>query len=152
MPVDNDYLIGFYLEPTGYGKEYEFVCGISYLPDDEQNILQDHHFDITMAFEFPWETDDPLAANCIKNSIPNWAFSYEHYSLEEFIGLFEKNFDTLVEPFFDKTFGLKMLRENWNLFKGKSDARLILLCSRAGLDVAAVCSYLKRPIPSIIHH
>ena len=145
---DDDYLIGFYLEPTGYGKEYEFVYGISYLPDNEQNILQEHHFDITMAFNFPWEPDDPLAANCIKNNIPNWALAYERYTLEEFIDLFEKNFAVHIEPFFDKTLGLKMFHKNWNLFKGKSDDRLIFLCTRAGLNILEVCNYLQRPIPS----
>ncbi len=145
--IDDDYLIGFYLEPTGYGKEYEFVYGVLYLPDDEQDILQDRRFDITMCFEFPWEPDDPLAANCMKMNMSNWALAYERYTIEEVNEMLDKNFHLHIEPFLDKSYGLKIFRQDWRSFRGLSDARLILLCARAELDIAEVCAYLGRPVP-----
>ena len=125
--VSDDCLLGFYLEPSSYYREYECTFGVLYLPDETQNVLEDRRFDITMCFEFPWEADDPWAANFKKSGLPNMYIAYERYTEDEVVAMFEKNIHDYLMPFFDRTYGLRMLRQNPHLYRGMPEDRVQFL-------------------------
>lgn len=142
--LDGDYLLGFYMEPTGLSKAYMFTCGIIYLPD---NIKLPFHgvFDLQWDFIFPWEPNDEFDIHlCLERQKYRGVFKYEDYSIEQLEEILTQNYNYYITPLFDKEYGLCLFRDDWRLMNRFSVQSIEKLCNRAGLDVAEVRAFLKK--------
>lgn len=142
--IDEDYLIGFCLEPTGRSKGYYFICGIIYLPDSIKMPINGI-FDLEWKFVFPWEPIGEFdIEKCIDNKLYKKVFEYEAYSLEQLEELFSVNYAYFIERLSDKEYGLDLFRNNWKRMNRFSVQSIDKICKRAGLDTAAVLKYLGK--------
>lgn len=142
--IDDDYLISFYLDPTGRSKGYYFICGIIYLPDDIKMPVNGI-FDLEWKFIFPWEpTSEFDVAKCLDDKLYKKVFEYEAYSLEQLDVIFSQNYMYFIDRLSDKEYGLELFRNNWTLMNRFSVKSISKICKRAGLDVLSVLKYLGK--------
>lgn len=142
--IDNDYLIGFEMEPSTYCKGYCFTCGIIYLPD-EQRMPFRGIFDLHWDFVFPWEPDgDPDVQRCIERKLLRRIFEYEDYSIEQLDRIFEANYNYFMLPLYDKNYGLDIFRSSWRRMQYYPVPKIEMLCKRAGLDAQEVLAFLGK--------
>ena len=142
--VDEDYLIGFFLDPTGRTKGYYFICGIIYLPDSIKMPINGL-FDLEWKFIFPWEpTSEFDVEKCLDTKLYKKVFEYEAYNLEQLEIIFSKNYAYFIDRLLDKEYGLDLFRKNWNRMNRFSAHSVDKICKRAGLDTDSVLKYLKK--------
>lgn len=142
--IDNDYLIGFFLDSTGRSRGYYFICGIIYLPDDIKMPINGI-FDLEWKFIFPWEaTDEFDIQKCLDNKLYKKVFEYEAYSLAQLEVIFAKNYAYFMNRLSDKEYGLNLFRNNWNRMNRFSVQSINKICERAGLDTQSVLEHLGK--------
>lgn len=142
--IDDDYLIGFHLDPSSYGKGYRFVCGIIYLPDELKIPLRGV-FDLEWIFRFPTDPTSKLdLSNYTWDRTLETVFHYENYSIEQLETFFEINYDYFITPLFDKEYGLEMFRKDWRLMNRFAPKTVFKLCERASIDAQAVFKHLGK--------
>ena len=140
---DDDYLIGFYLEPSSYVKGYAFVCGIIYLPDELCMPFRGV-FDLQWEFQFPCKPEEKLDLSTYpENPKLCRVFEYEKFTLEQLEKVFEVNYEYFMVPLLDKNYGLDIFRSNWAVFNRFDTQSILKICQRAGIDSEKVFRYLE---------
>lgn len=142
---DDDYLVGFYLEPSTYVKGYSFIYGIIYLPD-ELKIPFRGLFDLDGSFRFPCDPDEELdLTTYLENPKLSHIFEYEEYTLEQLDKLFEINYEYFMVPLLDKEHGLDQFRDptKWFIFRRFAPQNVLKICQKAGIDSEKVFRYLE---------
>ena len=147
--IDDDYLIGVFLDPSSYCKGYRFTCGAIYLPD-EQKMPFCGKFDIQRNFVFPLDSNGLVGflehneSGCKESFARNTIFEYESYTLEQLDKLFEINYSYFVVPLMNKEYGLEWFRNNWKSMNRFSRNNVIKICKRAGINSDEVLAYLGK--------
>lgn len=147
--IDDDYLIGLFLDPSSYCKGYRFICGAIYLPD-EQKMPFCGKFDIQRNFIFPLDSNslvgslDYIDSDSRELSTRNTIFEYENYTIEQLDKLFETNYSRFVVPLMNKEYGLEKFRDNWKSMNRFSKNNVMKICKRAGINSDEVLAYLGK--------
>lgn len=142
---DNDYLVGFYLNPDSCSKGYMFNCGIIFLPDDEFFPLTGY-FDYPKQFFFPFDLNIPIDYSAYpdrrKIGPSILLFEYEKYTLEQLEYYFSKNYDIFIKPFENKDYVYDLYRKDWRLMRHFEPQKVAMICERANLDKKDVFDFL----------
>lgn len=142
--LEQDYLIALELYPCTYGKQYQVICGVIFLPDEKKIPLRGI-YDYQCNFRFPLEPDTPWDPG-IPIQQQRWGIylKYELFTQERLTSLIDYNIEQVMKPLYDRETVLNVFRDNWKMMNRFSVPTIEKLCSFANLDAQEVLSTLGK--------
>lgn len=142
--LQDDYLIAVELYPCTYGKQYQLICGVIFLPDEQKLPLRGI-YDYECNFRFPLDPGAPWDPT-LPIHHQKWGIylKYELYTQEQLAALIDYNIEQVVKPLYDKEAVLDVFRSNWKMMNRFSAQTVEKLCRFAGLDTQEVLAALGK--------
>lgn len=137
--LDDDYLIGVFLDHHSYAKAYYVEFGVIYEPD-EKRLPFSGWCDWDARFLFTANQEEDLEQYPIeilklkaKGKLIDW-FEYDVRSENEFITQLQINIEKRLSLLYDKEYVLNLYRENWVLFRMIPYETVYKIARLAGID------------------
>lgn len=137
--IDDDYLVGVWLEHSSYKKTYRVLYGVNYLPD-ERGLPFNRWCDWHANFYFTTDISDDLRKYPIEDIHGRFGkaltqdFEYECRTAEDFDFAMNINVEKRLTPVFDKSYVLDIYRNDWIYFRGVPHVTVRKLCGLLGID------------------
>ncbi len=143
--LDDNYLIGIYMDHHPYCKGYFIEYGVIYLPDDEKMPFRGD-FDWSSRFFFTTDPEDDLSKyhfdvdeadeNFYKKIFDY--FEYDVFTLEELDAQLDLNIKKLLPALLDKNFVLEFYKKKLSVFTTLSTKTQIKLIKRGNYNLDIV--------------
>jgi len=148
--VDDQYIIGIWLDHSSFGKVYRIVYGVIYLPTEEDKQFPfANSCDWSSRFYFTKDPSDDLAKypvellDTARISDVTFQCSYENRTKEEFLASFTLNMERRFSHIYNKEYVLNQYRTDWHLFRKLRAETIPKICTLANIDHDAVIAFLK---------
>lgn len=142
--IDKDYLVGFELHPSSYGKGYYLHFGVLFLPDEKKWPFCGL-FDHQMQLVFP---------NCLNEEIDTLSFPnppawgrcclYDEFSASQLDEILQLNYEHFIAPRLNKDYVLSLYRNNWKMMSWMNPSGIKKICGLIGADPYEVAEFLDR--------
>ena len=138
--LEDDYLVGIFLDHSSYGKEYYIQYGVIYEPD-EKRLPFSGWCDWSVRFKFTTKPNDDLSLYPIedinhhfsRDDVIDW-FEYEVRTAEDFEKQLEVNLEKRFAPLYDKSFVLNLLRNDISYFRSRPHETVFKIGKLLGLS------------------
>ena len=143
--LDDNYLIGIYMDHHSYCKGYYIEYGVIYLPDDEKMPFRGD-FDWSSRFFFTTDPEDDLSKYHFDvdevdedsyGKIIEY-FEYDVFTLEELDAQLDLNIKKLLPALLDKNFVLEFYKKKLSVFTTLSTKTQIKLIKRGNYNLDIV--------------
>lgn len=122
--IDEEYLVGVFLDHHPFRKAYFVECGGVYLPDERKTPFHGW-FDYSTSFQFRTESEEQKACDFLE---------YEFKTENDLIDEIQSNIDHVLRLYYDKSYIANQLKEDLMQIRKCSYQDLDKLISRAVLD------------------
>ena len=144
--VEDDYLVGVWLDHASFSKAYYIVYGVIYMPD-EKRLPFKGWVDWHRRFTFTTDPSDDLGQYPIENLNGKFGkmltdlFEYENRTFEDLGYSIKVNFEKRVLPVFDQSYVLDIYRNDWIEFRRVPYDTVRKLAGLMGIDAEKVIEF-----------